>query len=478
MFFLFPFFSLFLLRDRLQPLVFAFASSFCLFLIHPYVLALVFLTSVLNFFFSRLLFLRKSRFLLLFSISVHILTIIFFKNFFSPLFLQVESIDFFLNEFGVPVSLGLSYYSLQAISYLIDLYFKKIPFQKNFLSIYNYLSFFPKFIQGPIENPKTFFNQMDRRKNEVSHTYAIFLIFLGFLKKGVVADTLEIFTFTPFDHFQSFSGATLFLSVVVKGLVLYFNFFGTMDIARGLAFFFGIHLSRNFFQPFFSSSLLGFWRNWHRTFFQWMSEYVFLPLSQLFRGFFPLKAALGLSLLICFLLSGLWHGLQFNFLLFALFHAVICLIELGTHKQRKNLYHRWNIKQNSFLFQWTGISFVFLIWNLGLFLTLFPTLSETQSFILHSVNHFLSGFSLQELKQLLSSVQDYGAFPAHFYTAGALALVFLIWEFFEKFHPQKLLLIKPLSYKKTSVFLLVFLVIQFVLLSPHGRSGLYLYSGF
>lgn len=478
---LFPLLSFFCVGASSRKFVLAIGSSSFLYLLHPCILILALFTSIFNFIFSHILHLNRSKYLLLFFIFLHVCNIIFFKYLFKDFFFQINNHTAIQQEFGRLITIiGLSYYSLQAISYLIDVYFKKISVENDFLDLYNYLAFFPKIIQGPIENPKAFLNQLKQKVNIKQDTlvYAVFLICLGVLKKEFIADTLEVLTFEPINNFERFTGITIFFTVVVKGIVLYFNFFGIMDIARGVAIFFGIQLSRNFFQPFFSSSLLEFWRNWHRTFFQWISEYVFLPLAQSLRSIFILKTALAISILICFLLSALWHSWHFNFLLFGLFHGIACLIDIGTKKYRDKIRYKLNINKEGIFFRTLSICFVFFIWNIGLVLTSFLSLNETKLFISHILSNMSLGYFFDEMRQVLIGAKLHGATSIHFYTSGLLFVLFMIFEAFEKFHPQKISSTKLLSINKFFVFIFVFLVTQLIIFSPAGVGGYYMYSIF
>lgn len=241
--------------------------------------------------------------------------------------------NFFLETVGfLPVTslvlpLGLSFICLQAISYLIDVYRKKIA-PPDFLSFALYKAFFPQLPAGPIERagtliPQFTFNSPTRFNWIVQGTK---LIVWGYYKKVLVADKLALVIDPVFANPQLFNPILLLAATVLFSGQIYCDFSGYTDIARGAALTFGVNLSPNFCNPFGSSSLQIFWQRWHRTLHCWFKDYLYVPLEKVV----PHKV----RILLVFLLSGLWHGADLTFVAWGLFHGILYII---TYEGRKIL---------------------------------------------------------------------------------------------------------------------------------------------
>jgi alginate O-acetyltransferase complex protein AlgI len=312
-------------------------------------LLLIIILTLLNYFLAlKIAKLDKGKILLSIGIIINLLVLIFFKyfNFFSESIsnlirlLSFQSNPVLLN-FILP--LGISFYIFQNISYLVDVYAKKIPPEKHLGLFAVYVAFFPKILSGPIERAGDFLPQL-KTKNEFNYSNFVFglkLLILGFFKKLVIADRLGFIVSTIYASPTAYSGFPLILAAISFPLQLYFDFSGYIDIARGASRILGIKLSKNFNRPFFARNTADFWKRWHITLSKWFEDYVFTPL---YLGISKLKVftklnfktkhfiAFFISLFIGEILLGLWHGANYTFVLFGVYFAVFISIYYSFRK--------------------------------------------------------------------------------------------------------------------------------------------------
>lgn len=220
------------------------------------------------------------------------------------------------------LSIGVSYYILQSISYLIDIFLGLEKAERHFGFFFLYLSFFPKLLQGPIERAGDLlpqlkaslpFNYENVRMGLVRFTWGLF-------KKVVVADRLAVFVDAVFNDVPAYDGITLVLAAYFYILQLYCDFSGYTDMALGSAKIFNIDLSPNFKNPFFAVSIADFWRRWHITFYRWILDYLFRPLQLIWRGW--KKAGTALAIFVTFVISGIWHGPSWGYVIWGALHGM------------------------------------------------------------------------------------------------------------------------------------------------------------
>jgi alginate O-acetyltransferase complex protein AlgI len=234
------------------------------------------------------------------------------------------------------VTIGISYFALQAISYLVDVYLEKIPSERHFGQFFLYLCFFPKLFQGPIERAEDLLPQL---KVSYQCSYqnmrsGMLLFAWGFFKKAAVANRLAPYVDTIYGDVHSYGGISLVMATYMYAFQIYADFSGYTDMAIGSARFFNIRLTENFRAPYLASSVADFWRRWHISFSRWILDYIFRPLQMYWRGAQNFGTA-G-ALLVTFLFSGIWHGVSLGFVIWGLLH--------GTYLAVSIFYKPWGIK--------------------------------------------------------------------------------------------------------------------------------------
>jgi D-alanyl-lipoteichoic acid acyltransferase DltB (MBOAT superfamily) len=235
----------------------------------------------------------------------------------------------------VALPIGISFYTFQALGYTIDVFKKRIPAEKN-LGIFSlFVSFFPQLVAGPIERAGALLPQF-RRPRELDYdrcASGLTLVAWGLFKKMAIADRLAVYVDAVYNHSGDYTGLPLIAATYFFALQIYCDFSGYSDIAIGCARMMGYDLSRNFENPYFSSSIPEFWRKWHMTLMSWFKDYVYIPLGGNRKG----EARKYANQFCVFFLSGLWHGANMTFVLWGAYHGVVQILVLATAPMRRRL---------------------------------------------------------------------------------------------------------------------------------------------
>ncbi len=275
----------------------------------------------------------KPKLWLTLNIVINLLILGIFKyfNFFVGSFCDLFGLT---NTIAIKVILpvGISFYTFQALSYSIDVYRKKIEPTKDIVAFFAYVSFFPQLVAGPIERATNLLPQFER-KRVFDYTEAVDgmrRILWGLFKKIVVADNCATYVDQVWNNYTNECGSTLALAAILFAFQIYGDFSGYSDIAIGSAKLFGIRLRDNFITPYFSRNVAEFWKRWHISLNTWFVDYVYIPLGGSREGRWKTIR----NTFVIFLLSGLWHGANWTYVTWGLYHALLFvpLILLGRTK--------------------------------------------------------------------------------------------------------------------------------------------------
>lgn len=255
-------------------------------------------------------------------------SLIYFKytNFFITSFASVfDSIGLHnsLHTFKIVLPLGISFYTFRILSYIIDLKLRKYEATKDFLVFATYVAFFPCILSGPIDRPNTLIPQLKTKRlfNSDCILDGLRQILWGLFKKMVVADNIASVTNEIWSNLNLFSGSTLFIGAFLYFFQIYADFSGYSDMAIGVSKLFGFRITINFKYPLFALNIADYWRRWHISLTSWLTDYVFMPLNIKFRNLN--NFGLILSIIITFISIGLWHGANWTFALFGLYHGLL-----------------------------------------------------------------------------------------------------------------------------------------------------------
>ena len=281
---------------------------------------------------------RKIWFWLSISINLGFLGVFKYYNFFAvSMANMLHSFGFEANPLLLKLILpvGISFYTFHGLSYVIDIYYKRITAERDFVDYSLFVSYFPLLVAGPIERATHLLPQVkvERKFNFEQAKSGIYQILWGLFKKVVIADTCAIYANTIFENYQSMNSLSLVLGAFYFAFQIYGDFSGYSDIALGVSKLFGIDLLRNFNYPYFSRDIAEFWRRWHISLSSWFRDYVYIPLG----GSKGSKGKQIRNVFVIFLLSGFWHGANWTFLAWGAINALYFLPLLLLNKNRTNI---------------------------------------------------------------------------------------------------------------------------------------------
>jgi D-alanyl-lipoteichoic acid acyltransferase DltB (MBOAT superfamily) len=283
---------------------------------------------------------KKRKLLLGISLVGNLGMLGFFKyyNFFVASWIEAWSnvgITMEASTLNIILPVGISFYTFQTLSYTIDVYRKEMEPTKSFVDFAAFVTFFPQLVAGPIERashllPQFYKNRKFDYQNAVD---GVKLIIWGMFKKVVVADNCAFFVNTIFENPEAYSSGELFIGMVFFAFQIYGDFSGYSDMAIGLSKLFGFDLMVNFKFPYFSRDIAEFWRRWHISLSTWFRDYIYIPLGGS-KGskWFQIR-----NVMIIFLVSGFWHGANWTYVVWGLFHALLFLPLLLFNVNRSHL---------------------------------------------------------------------------------------------------------------------------------------------
>ena len=268
---------------------------------------------------------KKAKLVVLSSITINLGLLVFFK--YSTFLLTNINLlfhtNFYIPQMSLPI--GISFYTFQTMSYTIDVFRQEAKAKKNMIDLGAYVTMFPQLIAGPIVRYQTIANQLDHRvESEDLFAKGIWRFTIGLGKKVLLANNIGLlWNQIQLTEMSDLSIVMAWLGLVAFGFQIYFDFSGYSDMAIGLGYLFGFELLENFNYPYISQSITEFWRRWHISLGSWFRDYVYIPLGGNRKG----KKRMYLNLFIVWMLTGLWHGASWNFVLWGLYFGILIIIE-------------------------------------------------------------------------------------------------------------------------------------------------------
>lgn len=390
--------------------------------------------------------------------------------------------------FRMLLPLGISFYSFMALSYVLDVYWKRYPAEESFLTYAAYLSYFPHVVQGPIDR----FNEFkDQIKEGIAFSYQNLtfgaqLMLWGFFKKLVIADRLGLFVDTVFENWTQFDGFVLIAAVALYSIQIYTDFSGCIDIVTGVSEMFGIRLRKNFNHPYFSRTMGEFWRRWHISLQEWFKDYIYFPVSssslirkakkyfkeknqkrasELFTACFPI--------LIVWMVTGIWHGAAWKYVAWGIFHAILLISSKVLEPIFASVNQRLKIRTES------------LPWHLWQMLRTFFLCCVGRVFFraenLHTAFAMIPKMLLPKatLNILLNPPVSYGISIENIIVSAAAILILLIVDIIqERIHIRESLARRNIALRWILIYGCLFVVLLFGLYGPgYGASG-FIYEQF
>ena len=228
-----------------------------------------------------------------------------------------------LTSLHIALPIGISFYTFQTMSYTIDVYRKVVPAQHNIVAFATYVTLFPQLIAGPIVQYKTVASELsDRKVTLTDFSEGAFRFTIGLAKKVLLANQIGSLWDT-ISQLHQMSAATAWLGAIAYSFQIYFDFSGYSDMAIGLGKMFGFHFLENFNFPYMSKTITEFWRRWHISLSSWFREYVYIPLGGNRKG----MGRQLFNIMVVWMLTGLWHGANWNFVLWGIYYGILLMIE-------------------------------------------------------------------------------------------------------------------------------------------------------
>jgi D-alanyl-lipoteichoic acid acyltransferase DltB (MBOAT superfamily) len=324
------------------------------------------------------------------NIVANLLILGFFKyyNFFAESFADLLRLMGFLPDFAtlnIVLPVGISFYTFQALSYSIDVYRRKLPATHRLDAFMAYVTFFPQLVAGPIERASNLLPQMLRQRSFDFERAAdgCRQMLWGFVKKIVVADNCAVAVDMIWGNYTTMSGLQLLIGAVLFAIQIYADFSAYSDIAIGCARLFGIELQINFKYPYFSRNVGEFWRRWHMSLMRWFKQYVYIPLGGNRRS---LNRTL-FNIMIVFLLSGLWHGANWTYVVWGAYHGLLMCIALlmgwNRHYTSVVAAQEWVVKPRELC----NMALTFALVVLGWIFFRSNSMAEAEGYLSHMISH-------------------------------------------------------------------------------------------
>lgn len=298
-------------------------------------------------------------------INLGILAVFKYGNF------TLETVDFIFSSMGIKklnikldllLPVGISFYTFQALGYMIDVYRGDVKAEKNFFRYALFVSFFPQLVAGPIERSKNLLSQMNNIEkiklwdaNRI--TRGAILIIYGLFMKMVIADRVAILVDTVFNSYYMYGSTELILAAIGFAIQIYCDFGSYSLIAIGSARIMGFNLMENFNAPYFANSIRDFWSRWHISLSTWFRDYLYIPLGGNRKG----KIRKNINMLIVFVVSGLWHGANWSFVVWGMIHGLYQIIADVSKSIRKRIIGIMKIKTECFSWNLLNIIITFIL---------------------------------------------------------------------------------------------------------------------
>jgi len=274
---------------------------------------------------------KKRKTVVSIGLILALLPLLFFKyfNFVSSSIVSVLSfvgLSIHLQGVNYAIPVGISFFTFQALSYLWDVYYRKIEAEHNFLIYALFVSFFPSILSGPINKSSLVIPQLKSLRPYFAYNKAVRggrMILWGMFMKVVVADRLGLYVDTVLPNYMNYTGMTCFIGSIFYTIQIYADFAGYSLMALGVGKLLGFELTENFRRPYFAYSVTDFWRRWHISFSTWLKDYVYIPLG----GSRCSRLRNYWNIIVTFLVSGVWHGANWTFIVWGIWHGLFQTIE-------------------------------------------------------------------------------------------------------------------------------------------------------
>ena len=372
--------------------------------------------------------------------------------------------------FNVLLPVGISFYTFQTLSYTIDVYNNKTPAQRHLGVFAVYVSFFPQLVAGPIERSNHLLPQFFREHDfsYIRVKAGLQKMLWGFFKKIVIADNLAILVDGVYNNVDNYSGLTLIVATIFFTFQIYCDFSGYSDIAIGTAKVMGFELRENFKRPYFSKSIREFWQRWHITLSTWFRDYVYIPLG----GNRTIKWRWYYNVFITFLVSGLWHGANWTFVIWGALHGTYLIIALALTNPKKQFSSLIQKQSKSF----NKLLDVTITFILVAFAWIFFRANNLDDAIYIISNLFVNYNEILNLSELRTQFRGLGLFQEDLIKCFLLILALFLYSSYERSgNVWEKLQEKPKWIRWSIYYILVYGIL---FIAPHSNVNNFIYFQF
>ena len=401
---------------------------------------------------------KNPKLTMLIGIITTLMPLLFFKyfNFINEQIvdsLSLIGINIQLKGLNWAIPLGISFYTFQSMGYVWDVYYKKITSEKDFLTYALFISFFPSLLMGPINKASLVIPQIKNLRTYFDYSKAVEglrMILWGMFMKVVVADRVAIYVDSVLPNYHHYTGMTCLFATFLYSIQIYTDFAGYSLMALGVGKTLGFELTENFRRPYFAVSVTDFWHRWHISLSTWLKDYVYIPLGgsrcSKFRNY--------CNIFLTFLVSGIWHGANWTFIIWGCLHGVFQIIEKALGQQQCK--YGWMGKSIKIIITFIFINFAWIIFRM-------PTLSDAWGIILR-----ICDFSLPFHISLANNSMNLLIIASIIYI--------ILKDFHDEFFPHKLNLLH--AHNKTIRWFSYIIITVIILLTGVFGSDQFIYANF
>ena len=415
---------------------------------------------------------KKKKCLVAISVILNLFFLIFFKyaNFLTDTcsgLLSLFGVQYEPTKLNLILPVGISFYTFQSMSYIIDSYRGEVKTEKNIIKYALFVSFFPNILAGPIERSKNLLKQFEEKHvfdyNRVRD--GLILMLWGYFQKVVIAARLAILTDMVYGNFENHTGITLVIGIFFYGFEIYCDFASYSNIAIGAAKVMGFTLMTNFKQPFFSKNVKEFWRRWHISLNTWFVDYLYIPMG----GSRVSKWRKYFNTMVVFLASGMWHGASLNYILWGAVNGIFQIAGDLLKPVRKQCCKLLHYDFSNRIGKAIQIAFTFILFHISLVFFVSGSVHDA----LEIFRRMFTGFSLRPLFD--GTLYGLGLGVANFYILLFSLLILLIVDLIqEKKEAFIYLAAKPVVIRWAFYYLLI----SMILLSCNLSTQEFLYMNF
>ena len=388
----------------------------------------------------------------------------------------------------VIVPLGISYYTFSTVGYILDVYWRRYEYEKNYVRFFLYAIYFPHIMQGPISRYSLLGQELKKevRFDFQQIVFGAELMLYGFFKKMVIADRLNLFLRTIYDGNMDHPGSLFLLAMICDSFMIYMDFSGYTDIVRGASQMFGIELEQNFNHPFFSKTVSEFWRRWHMTLGGWFRDYVYYPitiagwmkgLNKFNKKYMPQRitrfVTIVIPVMVTWICTGLWHGTGETYLAWGIYYGVLITLSTAFAPELEILKKFLGINDQAGSWKWFQTIRTFLIFTGGRVLTSPGSLENTKLLFRQIATDFQPWIFFDQ------SLYTYGLTASHWLVIiFSLLLVWRISLMQEQGSVRELLAKQNIVFRWAVIYLAIFSILIFGIYGPGFNASSFVYMQF